>query len=114
MSRLSFETGSALTRLDLEKVKALGSLNGVESLSYLRWLGIKNSGSIASLAPIAGLTELEGFYAWESTLVVDGDLEVLCRLPKLKTVALASRRHYRPSVAEVEALLRERRDAQGV
>jgi hypothetical protein len=40
---------------------------------------------------------------WERTRIVDGDLSLLITPPRVRQVAMASRRrHYRPTTAEVE------------
>lgn len=103
LERLEFGRGLALTSLEIEGCPALQRLDGIEALTGLQRLLVNNSGAIESLEPLAALTELRMFTAWESTNVLDGDLEVLCTLPNLQTVALASRGHYRPSVAAVHA-----------
>jgi hypothetical protein len=69
-----------------------------------------NCGDIASLAPLRGLDQLEEFFAWESTKVLDGDLSVLLELPRLRAIGMRDRREYRPRVSEIEEALRARHD----
>jgi internalin A len=94
----------ALRVLAIESCKKLGSLDGIPS--SLHRLKVANCGDIASLAPLAGLREVEEFFAWESTRVVDGDLSVLLSLPRLREIGLQDRRHYSPRVSEIEAALK--------
>ena len=75
--------------------EARRSLVAVPPLTRLK---VANCGDIASLAPLRGLDELEEFFAWESTRVVDGDLSVLLELPKLREIGMRDRREYRPRV----------------
>lgn len=97
-----------LEELAIESCKKLMAIDEVSGLTRLRRLKLADCGAIASLKPLAKLSDLDSFLAWESTNVADGDLSVLLRLPNLRDVALMSRRHYQPSVKEVEDLLAER------
>jgi hypothetical protein len=60
-----------------------------------------DSGELQTLAPLAGLKNLEYFHAWGSTRVIDGDLSQLAALPNLVEVRMRNRRTYRPPVAEI-------------
>ena len=92
--------------LAIESCKKLGAIDEVAALTSVRRLKVANCGDIASLAPLAGLVELEEFFAWESTRVVDGDLSVLLSLPRLREIGMQDRSHYRPRVTEIEAALK--------
>jgi hypothetical protein len=65
-------------------------------------------GDIESIAPIAGLTELEKFFFPVSTNVLDGDMSVLLTLPRLKNVAYQYRRHYSHKSDEINRRLKAR------
>jgi internalin A len=93
-----------LTTLAIESCKQLGSIDAVAGLPLQR-LKVADCGEIESLAPLRDLTELEEFFAWESTRVADGDLSVLLELPKLRAIGMQDRREYRPRVREIEAAL---------
>lgn len=97
------ELSEALRELELEKCPRIEAIDAVESLVGLRFLGISESGDIASLAPIDSLTQLETFYAWGSTRIVDGDLTPLTRLPRLKEIRMRNRRGYKPRVGDLAA-----------
>jgi hypothetical protein len=92
--------------LAIEGSKQFGALPPLPS--SLTRLKVANCGDIASLAPLRDLPELEEFFAWESTRVLDGDLSVLLDLPKLRVIGLRDRREYRPRVPEIEETLRAR------
>ena len=94
-----------LSVLSLQTAKNVDALDGVAGCTSLTRLDVANCGDIASLAPLAGLTALETFGAWESTRILDGDLSVLLRLPRLREVRMRDRREYRPPVSEIEAAL---------
>ena len=76
------ELSASLHELEFEACPRIAALDAVESLVGLRFLGISESGDIASLAPIGTLAQLETFYAWGSTRILDGDLSPLERLPR--------------------------------
>jgi hypothetical protein len=97
-----------LRDLAVESCKGLDTLEAVATVPGLHRLKVADCGDIASLAPLASLTELESFYAWESTKILDGDLSVLLELPRLGAIGLQDRRHYTPRVPEIEAALRAR------
>jgi internalin A len=94
----------SLRVLAVESCKKLASLDAVAGHSLTR-LKVANCGDIASLAPLRGMDELEEFFAWESTRIVDNDLSVLSELPKLRAIGMQDRAAYRPRVSEIEAAL---------
>ena len=96
---------SSLRTVELEGCTGIDALDDFEPLGHLRFLSVSNCGSVASLGPIASLQELEKFYAWGSTVVADGNLTPLTRLPALREVRMRDRRQYTPRVVEVSALL---------
>ena len=117
----SFAPLSALTgleRLSLSVCRQLENLDGIEHLTGLRWLGLEevhkvpslerlrpltglealvivDCGDIESLAPLADLQNLKAVaFAGTRTKILDGDLSVLTRLPKLAMLMFGHRRHY--------------------
>jgi internalin A len=98
----------SLRELAIESCKKLSVIDEISPLENLVTLKLANCGEIRSLQPLEGLRCLERLFAWESTKIVDGDLTVLTRLPRLREVAMMSRRAYNPTVQEVEALLAQR------
>lgn len=97
------ELSASLYELEFEDCPRIDAIDVVASLVGLRFLGISESGDIASLAPIGSLSQLETFYAWGSTRILDGDLSPLARLPQLKEIRMRNRRGYRPPVGELAA-----------
>jgi hypothetical protein len=91
--------------LSIQTAKKLDAIDAVAVCRSLTRLDIANCGDIASLQPLAALTALERLGAWESTRILDGDLSVLLRLPRLREVRMRDRREYRPRVSEIEAAL---------
>jgi hypothetical protein len=99
------ELSASLRELKFEECERIDAIDDVGPLVGLRFLGISESGDIASLAPIGSLTQLEALYAWGSTRIVDGDLSPLARLPRLKEIRMRNRRGYRPPVGDLMAAL---------
>jgi len=97
------ELAASLRDLTLEGCARIDAIDVVEPLVGLRFLGISESGDIASLAPIASLTQLEACYAWGSTRILDGDLSPLARLPRLNEIRMRNRRGYKPPVGDLAA-----------
>jgi hypothetical protein len=97
-----------LQTLYLQACPKLGSIADLSGCTGLRKLNIAEGGDLASAAPLAGMVELEELYAYGSTRFVDGDLSPLAELPRLNELRLQPRRHYRPSVPDLEAALAKR------
>lgn len=97
------ELSASLRELEFEECPRIDAIDVVESLVGLRFLGISESGDIASLAPIESLSQLETFYAWGTTRILDDDLSPLERLPRLNEIRMRNRRGYKPRVGDLEA-----------
>ena len=96
---------NSLHELTIQQCKKITDLRPVGDLHRLRKLSVLDCGEIASLAPLLVLTELEEFYFYESTNILDGDMAPLFRLPHLKATAFMNRRHYSHKSDAVEAFL---------
>jgi hypothetical protein len=96
---------ATLTDLMFDACRKIQRIDFVTECSELRDFGIPDCGRVDSLKPIHACRGLRRLWAWGDTRIEDGDLQPLMELPCLEQVALASRRHYRPSVAEIEARL---------
>jgi internalin A len=96
---------AGLTVLAVEGSKQLAALPAALPPGLTR-LKVANCGDLATLAPLRGLDQLQEFFAWESTKVLDGDLSVLLELPCLRSIGMRDRREYRPRVPEIEEALR--------
>jgi hypothetical protein len=97
------ELSASLRELKFEECPRIETIDVVEPLVGLRFLGVSESGDIASLAPVGSLAQLETFYAWGSTRILDGDLSPLERLPRLTEIRMRNRRGYKPPVGELAA-----------
>jgi hypothetical protein len=69
------------------------------------WLNLSECGDLPSLVPLRGLTSIEVLLMFGTTKIVDGDLTPIADLRRLRELRMQSRRHYRPSVAEIQASL---------
>jgi hypothetical protein len=99
------ELSASLRDLRFEECPRINTIDDVEQLVGLRFLSVSECGDVASLAPIRFLTQLETFYAWGSTRIVDADLSPLAGLPCLKEVRMRNRRGYRPRVGDLAAAI---------
>jgi len=107
------ELGASLRELEFEGSPEISSLDGVEQLIGLTFLGIGDCGRIDSLGPVGALANLEALHAWGSTRIVDGDLSPLMRLSYLTDLRMRDRREYRPRLSDVQAKLGQGAGRQG-
>lgn len=84
------------------QIEELGPVAGCEALESL---DVSEGGRVESLSPIAGLRQLSRLYLYGSTRITDGDLTPLLGLGHLQVLRIMNRRHYKPSVREVEQQL---------
>lgn len=96
---------TALSELEFGTCSRINDLEVVGRALGLRRLGLMDCGPVASLAPVGQLRALEELIAFGSTKIVDGDLSPLLSLENLRVLAMAARRHYRPSLSQVKAQL---------
>ena len=113
----SFQYLASLESLQLDRLKNLTSLHGIEKLPKLKkleithckrienidilaklpnleFLNLSNMGDIESLKVLARLNKLRALHFYERTKILDGDLEFLLKMPKLKDARFQSRKHY--------------------
>lgn len=94
---------SSLRELEFEECSRVDAIDDIESLVDLCFLGVSECGDIASLAPMRSLVQLQTFYGWGSTRILDGDLSPLASLPRLREIRMRNRRGYKPSVGDLAA-----------
>jgi len=95
----------SLWQLRLDSCGGITTLDDLAALQNLSELWAANCGNIDSLRPISYLSHLTRLYLYESTRIVDGDLEPLLSLRNLRDFRMMNRKHYRPSVAVVKKTL---------
>jgi hypothetical protein len=91
--------------LDMEGCRRLTTIEDLSHCVGLRRLNLSECGDLPSVAPLRGLVSTEDLLMYGTTKVVDGDLTPIADLPRLKELRMQSRRHYRPSVAAIQASL---------
>lgn len=99
------QTLDRLEVLELEACHGVDGLDTVADCRALTRLDASDCGDVASLRPLRDLTRLRHLRLYGTTRVLDGDLSVLADLPVLEDLRMRGRREYRPSVAEIQALL---------
>ncbi len=93
----SLEHLESLTRVQhlvIHTCRKVGNISPLQALREIRELHLNNCGDIKSIQVLRNLKNLEKFLFYESTNVLDGDLSVLEKLPRLKVVAFKERPHY--------------------
>jgi hypothetical protein len=84
----------SIQKLRIDRCPNILDLSPISYLSELKELEIEDCADIASVAPIAECRNLELLQIAGNTTVLDGDFSNLCKLPKLKRVLIARRKHY--------------------
>ena len=91
---------TALTQLEINGCRLITDLDPLRHLRELRHLELCDDGRIASLKPIAGLSQLAELHFYGTTSIQDGDLSPLLRL-NLTRVSFADRPHYNIKLADL-------------
>jgi len=105
---LSGPVGGQLDALDLSNCRHINDFDSLTNCRSLTKLGLGDIGDVPSAQPLADLTELRGLFLHGSTRFVDGDVSAIARLPHLEVLGLMNRRHYRPDVPHLQALVEQR------
>ncbi len=93
-----------LKYIELYSCKKIRDINVLADVKTLNVLKLLNCGQINTARAFSGHINLKEFMAaGETTTILDGDLEFLRHMPSLEYVALARRRHYRPSAEHLIA-----------
>jgi hypothetical protein len=97
-----------LVSLALASCKKVASVESVASCLSLQFFDLSEGGEIPTVGPLGHLDGLEGLYLYGSTKIADGDLGPIARLPRLWDLRIMARRHYVPSVEEVQRAIGQR------
>lgn len=97
-----------LTTLELASCRQISDLSAVSACSALSFFDASEGGDLPSASFLAGLEQLEGLYLYGSTRVLDGDLRPIAELPRLTDFRMQNRRHYSPSVKEIQEAISRR------
>ena len=94
-----------LTSLQLPACKRITDIGPVAACPSLRFFDLSEGGEIATAEPLRGLVQLERLYLYGSTQVADGNLTPIAGLQKLTDFRMMNRRHYAPSVPEIQGVI---------
>jgi hypothetical protein len=94
-----------LEELDVQNCKKLNNLNQLSNLISLKTLFIEDCGEIQSLKPLQNSINLIKVWIGGNTTLIDGDIEVVIKLPKLKELSFVNKKHYNIKVHEVQGIL---------
>jgi hypothetical protein len=99
-----------LTDLRLGNCKKITNLDFISSLTSLKTLELYSMGTIPSLDFLKDLTNLESLNFEGSTIIEDGNLNILKSLPNLKLTIFKYRKHYTHKAIEINTLLSHKKD----
>jgi hypothetical protein len=86
--------GHSLREFELNVCRKVSDISALSAHRELRRVMLIDCGRIASIAPLADLPTLEEFWFYGTTVIEDGDMTPLLRMPSLQRVSFAPRRHY--------------------
>jgi hypothetical protein len=95
---------SNLEELEINECRAFGTIDGITKLGRLRKLQLLDDGNIDTLAGLDSLENLESFFFYGSTNIVDGDLSPLTKLERLHHLSFRERRHYSHKLGDFRTL----------
>ncbi|MDR1426414.1 MAG: hypothetical protein LBJ08_01460 [Bifidobacteriaceae bacterium] len=116
LTRQGIVEGGGSTRmreLAVDTCRKIDSLDWVVEYPSLEELNTGNCGDLASAKPLASLVHLRRLIAYESTRFLDGDLSPIAVLTNLELLAIMSRKQYRPSTREIQAMIEDRLNENG-
>lgn len=96
------KSSKTIQELRLHCCPRILNLRPISHLTDLRVLEIEGCQDIQSLAPVTRCKKLKRLQIAGNTTVLDGNLSGLKRLPKLRKVLLAHRKHYSHTDGELE------------
>lgn len=108
ISALGRSRPTLLQVLQLQACRRIIGIEPVVDCSSLQFFDLSEGGEVSTIEPLGGLVGLERVYLYESTRVVDGDLSPIAQLPRLKDFRMMNRRHYSPSVKEIQDVIARR------
>ncbi|MFC4323293.1 leucine-rich repeat domain-containing protein [Litchfieldia salsa] len=97
----------SLEEFEAENCKKLNNLYQLSNLTNLKTLLIEDCGKIQSIKPLKYCLNLIKVWLGGDTTIIDGNLEVIINLPKLKEFWFVNKKHYNIKVSEVQAILKK-------
>ncbi|PIE46533.1 MAG: hypothetical protein CSA42_08050 [Gammaproteobacteria bacterium] len=95
--------------LELENCKKIDDLNTISNHNQIEKIVLNSCGKIKTLSPIESCKNLKELTFIENTVIEDGNLTLFNRLPNLKKMLFANRKHYSHSCEEIKDILEKRR-----
>lgn len=89
--------------LDLEGSKNFANLDAVSEMRALRTLNMSHCGNIDALKPLERCENLEVLRFGGDTTILDGDMTILLRMPKLRLALFGNRKHYNMKREDIPA-----------
>lgn len=85
---------SGVECLEVDSCRGFENIESLTRLKSLFYLCLNDMKEIDSLVPLVDLQALSSLFFWGSTKILDGKIEILKRLPHLRQISFANRRHY--------------------
>jgi internalin A len=101
-----------LKTVQLPACRKITDISAVSGCTSLRAFELSDGSEVPTVEPLSVLVGLEHLTLFGSTAVADGDLTPIAELPRLTDFRMMNRRHYSPSVPEIQSVIDRRvRDA---
>lgn len=100
--------GATLRELHLEACKKVTTIDDIATCGDLEVLNLSEGATFPTAETLRTLTKLQDLLLYGSTRILDGDLSPIAALPQLRELRMQSRRHYTPSVEEIQNLIAKR------
>lgn len=94
----------SLVDIELNVCRKVADISALANQTGVRRISLIDDGRIDSIKPLADLPALEEFWFYGTTIIEDGDLTPLLRMPALKRTSFANRRHYSHGIRDIERL----------
>jgi internalin A len=108
----NLQAAPRLTELHLEACRKIPTLDQLATLRALELLNVSDSGDFPDVEALGSLIDLRDLLLYGTTKVLSGDLSPIAGLPELRQFRMQNRRHYVPSVPDIEQAVALRRGSR--
>ena len=102
------EASTSIHSIWFDTCKKIGSIRPLGCLPNLRVARVTNCASISTLSPLTKCANLKELI-FGDTIIQDGNLHHLLRIPRLRAALFRNRRHYSHTRSQIEDALKNRR-----
>ena len=95
----------SLTEIEIDGCRKITDISALARHTELRRIMLIDCGHIATLGPLANLPLLEEFWFYGTTVIDDGDMTPLLRMPALQRVSFGyHKKFYSHSTEDIEQI----------